>query len=299
MQNTKDLYKKCELCARKCRIDRTSGELGFCRMSDTPVISRAALHFGEEPIISGTNGSGAVFFSGCSLGCIYCQNKEISRCGVGKAVSVQRLVEIFFELQELGAHNINLVTPTHFVPSIAAAIKLAKLEGLTIPFVYNTGSFDTSCTLKLLEGLVDIYLPDLKYYKPETARELSLAADYPRAAREAIAEMVRQRGEPRLEMGMMTSGVIVRILLLPGHLAEAKLNLAYLYNTYGDSIYISLMNQYTPSPYLPKPLDRTVTHREYDELVDYALRLGIKNAFIQEWGTQKESFIPPFDLTGV
>ncbi len=299
MQNINNLYEKCELCARRCRINRTSGELGFCRMSDTPFISRAALHFWEEPIISGTNGSGTVFFSGCSLGCIYCQNKEISRGGIGKAVTVKRLTEIFFELKAQGAHNINLVTPTHFAPSIAEAIRCARAEGLDIPFVYNTGSFDTPDTLKLFEGLVDIYLPDLKYYKPETARELSLAVDYPTVARDAIAEMVRQRGTPKLEEGIMTSGVIVRILLLPQHLAEAKLNLAYLYNTYGDSIYISLMNQYTPNPDLPKPLNRTVTHKEYDELVDYALRLGIKNAFIQEWGTQKDSFIPPFDLTGV
>lgn len=253
----------------------------------------------EEPIISGTKGSGTVFFSGCSLGCIYCQNKEISRGGVGKPVTVKRLAEIFFELADGGAHNINLVTPTHFVPSIAEAIKIARADGLNIPLVYNTGSFDTPDTLKLLEGLIDIYLPDLKYYKPETASALSLAKDYPTVAREAIAEMVRQRGEPKLQEGIMTSGVIVRILLLPQHLAEAKLNLAYLYNTYGDSIYISLMNQYTPSTELPKPLDRTVTHKEYDELVDYAVRLGVKNAFIQEWGTQKDSFIPPFDLTGV
>lgn len=253
----------------------------------------------EEPIISGTKGSGTVFFSGCSLGCIYCQNKEISRGGVGKPVTVKRLAEIFFELADGGAHNINLVTPTHFVPSIAEAIKIARADGLNIPLVYNTGSFDTPDTLKLLEGLIDIYLPDLKYYKPETASALSLAKDYPTVAREAIAEMVKQRGEPIVERGIMLSGVVVRILLLPQHLAEAKLNLAYLYNTYGDSIYISLMNQYTPSPELPKPLDRTVTHKEYDELVDYAVRLGVKNAFIQEWGTQKDSFIPPFDLTGV
>lgn len=299
VQNIDNLYTKCELCARKCLVNRTSGEVGFCRMGDKPVISRAALHFWEEPIISGTSGSGTVFFSGCSLGCIYCQNKDISRGGVGKTVTISRLVEIFHELEDSGAHNINLVTPTHFVPSIAEAIKIAKADGLTIPFVYNTGSYDTPDTIKMLDGLIDIYLPDLKYYKENTARELSLAHDYPTVAKEAISEMVKQRGAPRIKDGIMESGVIVRILLLPGHLAEAKLNLAYLYNTYGDSIYISLMNQYTPTPNLPKPLNRTVTHKEYDELVDYALRLGIKNAFIQEWGTQKESFIPPFDLTGV
>ncbi len=251
----------------------------------------------EEPIISGENGSGTVFFSGCSLGCTYCQNRAISRGNAGREVTEGELAEVMLALQAAGAHNINLVTPTHYVPGIVYAADLAKGAGLKIPIVYNTGSYDTVDTVKMLDGIVDIYLPDLKYYRNSTALELSGAENYPRAARDAIAEMVRQRPEPVIEDGLMKSGVIVRILLLPGHLAEAKLNLKYLYNTYGDSIYISLMNQYTPMPNMPKPLNRKVTNREYDELTEYALKLGIKNAFIQEGGTQSESFIPDFDNT--
>ena len=293
------LYKKCNLCARRCGVDRTV-LAGYCRMKNDVYVSRAALHFWEEPPISGERGSGTIFFSGCSLSCVYCQNREISRGRAGKPVTVEHLCEIMLDLQSQGAHNINFVTPTHFIPSVAEAIRLAKVKGLAIPIVYNTGSYDTPEALKHLEGLVDIYLPDLKYYTSKTAGEYSNASDYPEAARAAIAEMFRQVGEAKLDdEGMMTRGVIARILLLPGHVAEAKLSLKYLLDTYGDSIFVSLMNQYTPMPDMTSPLNRRVTCEEYNQLTDYAERLGLKNGFTQEFGTASESFIPPFDNTGI
>ena len=289
-------YSSCELCARRCRVDRTSEKTGFCKSSDKARITRAALHFWEEPIISGTRGSGTIFFSGCSLGCIYCQNYRISRAPVGREVTPDELAAEMLKLEKSGAHNINFVTPTHFAPSVAASIRAARVLGLSIPVVYNTGSYDTKETVRALDGLVDIYLPDLKYYRPESAERLSFAKNYPTVAREAIAEMVRQHPTPVIEDGIMRSGVLVRVLLLPSHVAEAKLSVKYLYETYGDNVYVSLMNQYTPMQGMTSPLDRTVTNAEYSELVTYAERIGVTNAFIQEGGTQKESFIPKFDI---
>ena len=289
-------YKSCELCARRCRVDRTNGAVGFCKSLDTVKITRAALHHWEEPIISATRGSGTIFFSGCSLGCIYCQNAAISRASVGRELSVEELAREMLRLESEGAHNINFVTPTHFAPGIADAIREARTLGLRVPIVYNTGSYDTVNTVRMLDGLVDIYLPDLKYYRAETAKKLSYASDYPAVARSAIAEMVRQRPTPVIEEGIMRSGVIVRVLLLPSHVAEAKLTVKYLYDTYKDDVYISLMNQYTPMPNMTSPLDRTVTKSEYSELVSYAEKIGVVNAFIQEGGTQSESFIPEFTV---
>ena len=289
-------YSRCNLCARGCLVDRTSGKVGFCHSTDKLKITRAALHYWEEPIISGTRGSGTIFFSGCSLGCVYCQNVSISRSSVGVEYTATTLADKMLELESSGAHNINFVTPTHFAPSIAEAVKEARALGLSVPIVYNTGSYDTVETVRALDGVVDIYLPDLKYYRPETAKKLSFASDYPTVARSAIAEMVRQRPSPVIEEGMMRSGVIVRVLLLPSHVAEAKLSVKYLYETYGDNIYISLMNQYTPMPGMTSPLNRTVTNSEYSELVSYAEKIGVVNAFIQEGGTQSESFIPEFNV---
>ncbi len=253
----------------------------------------------EEPIISGNRGSGAIFFSGCSLGCVYCQNREISRAESGIAVSSERLADIMLDLKAQGAHNINLVTPTHFAPSIKKALISAKTRGLDLPIVYNTSAFDTPETLRSLQGLIDIYLPDLKYYKERTAKLLSYSEAYPMAAREAICEMVKQRPKPFVVNGIMREGVIVRILLLPGHVAEAKLSLKYLVDTYGDSIYVSLMSQYTPMPGMQPPLNRRVTHAEYDDLLSYAEKLELKNGFVQEFSSASESFIPTFDNTGV
>ena len=292
-------YKNCNLCSHRCFIDRTAGELGFCGMSDSPQIARAALHMWEEPVISGERGSGTIFFSGCSLGCVFCQNNKISHGRVGKTVSLNRLSEIMTELQVAGAHNINFVTPTHYAPSVKEAVALAKNSGLDIPIVYNTSSYDTVETVKSLADTVDIYLADYKFYKKKTALYLSSAENYPEAAALAIAEMYKQKPSVVIENGIMKSGVIVRILLLPEHVAEAKLICKRIYDAYGDNIYISLMNQYTPMKDMKPPLDRRVTLSEYEELVSYAQRLGVKFAFTQERESAKESFIPDFDLTGV
>ena len=293
-------YRSCTLCERRCGIDRTQGKVGFCKMSDKIKIARAALHFWEEPPISGTNGSGTIFFSGCSLSCIYCQNKEISHGAFGKEISTERLSEIMLRLQDDGAHNINFVTPTHYAPSIIKAVKMSRDNGLLLPIVYNTSSFDTLETIKMLEGTVDIYLPDLKYYRSSTAKKYSCAENYVDTARLAIEEMYRQISGAHIDsFGIMTRGIIARVLLLPGHLAEAKLTVKYLYEKYGDSIYISFMSQYTPSVGLPPPLNRRVSRDEYRELCDYAVKIGIINGFTQEFESANESFIPPFDLSGV
>lgn len=269
-------------------------------MGQTLKLARAALHMWEEPPISGTRGSGTVFFSGCSLGCVYCQNKTISQDGFGVEVPDGRLAEIMLELQAAGAHNVNLVTPTHYVPTIRDAILAARARGLTVPIVYNTASYETVATLKMLDGLIDIFLPDFKYVDARIAARYSHASDYPIVARDAIDEMVRQC--PRVELdadGVMRRGVIVRVLLLPGHVANAKLAVKYLHQTYGDRIGISLMDQYTPCAGLPHPLDRRATREEYRSLVRYAQKLGITEGFVQEEGCASESFIPPFDTTGV
>ncbi len=295
--NCGNLYLKCELCARRCGIDRTAGQMGYCKSSSIPHVSRAALHMWEEPIISGTSGSGTIFFSGCSLGCVFCQNRTISRGDVGVTVDVRELAEIMLSLQSEGANNINFVTPTHYVPSIIESTEIARNCGLCIPTVYNTGSYDTVDTLKLLSGTIDIYLPDFKYIREDSASKLSYARDYPSVAKAAIDEMVCQKPDVIIKNGIMRSGVIVRILLLPHHVAEAKLSVKYLYERYKNDIYISLMNQYTPMPGMTSPLDRKVTCAEYSELVSYAERIGVVNAFVQEQGTQSESFIPAFDNT--
>ena len=293
---------KCDLCPRKCLVDRKKGEKGICGLTENLKVARAALHFWEEPCISGDAGSGAVFFSGCPLHCVFCQNENIANGTVGKEISLERLVDIFLELQEKRANNINLVTPGHFVPQIVKALDQARKEGLTLPVVYNTSSYETVDTIKMLEGYVDIYLPDFKYMDPELAGKYSHAKDYPQVAKLALEEMVRQTGMPEFDSrGMMKRGVIVRHLLLPGHVKNSKNVLKYLYKTYGDKIYISMMNQYTPMPAMKDDpqLSRKVTDREYERLIDYAISLGLNNGFIQEGETAKESFIPEFDGEGV
>ena len=296
----------CRLCPRACGVNRADGERGTCGETAAIRLARAALHFWEEPCISGTKGSGAVFFSGCQLRCVYCQNQPIAHGDVGREVTVSRLTDIFFELEEQGANNINLVTPTHFVPQIIQGLEQAKLRGLTIPVVYNSSGYESVGTLRQLDGLVDIYLPDMKYSRTETAAKYSTAPDYAEVAGKALREMVRQTGAPEFDRdGMMRKGVIVRHLLLPGHVTEAKEVLDYLYHTYGDLIYISIMNQYTPllsmrglASVYPE-LDRKVTKREYDKVIDHALELGIRNAFVQEGETAAESYIPAFDGEGI
>lgn len=293
----------CKLCPRECNIDRIAGETGYCGESNTLRIARAALHMWEEPCISGDTGSGTVFFSGCSLRCVFCQNNSIAGGAIGKAVSTNRLAEIFLELQQKGACNINLVTATHFVPQIIPAIQSAKSNGLSIPIVYNCGGYEKVETLRMLDGLVDIYLPDLKYHSPHLSARYSNAPDYFEKASLAISEMFRQVGRPVFDdaTGLMQRGVIVRHLLLPKRLADSKKLLAYLYETYKNDIFVSIMSQYTPMGIFPDmpELNRRVFKKEYDALVDYCISLGIENGFIQEGDVASESFIPPFDLEGV
>ena len=290
-------YKNCLLCPRKCGINRSTGQTGVCGVSSEIKVARAALHYWEEPCISGKRGSGAVFFSGCSLHCVFCQNREISDGKEGKVISKERLSDIFMELADKGANNINLVTSDHYLPQIVWAVQKVKKDGFTLPFIYNCSGYETLESLQKLEGLIDVYLPDFKYIQPETAQRYSHAADYPNVVKTAIAEMVRQTGACVFDaQGKIQKGVIVRHLLLPGKVREAKQIVQYLHETYGDRIYISLMNQYTPVAALENypELTRKVTRREYDRLVDYAISLGVENAFIQEGDTAKESFIPMF-----
>lgn len=307
-----NFYDNCTLCPRTCRARRSEGKTGICGVTQTLRIARAALHFWEEPCISGTNGSGAVFFSGCALHCVFCQNEPIAQGIAGKEVEPQRLVEIFLELQEKGANNINLVTPGQYVPHIIWAVGQARQQGLTLPVVYNTSGYETVETLRALEGTVDIYLPDFKYMNPLLAANYSHAPDYPQVAKAAIAEMVRQQPRPvfawekpdgqkkppreACEGAVMTNGVIVRQLLLPGCRKDAQQIVAYLYETYKEQIYISLMSQYTPLAHsrdYPE-LMRRVSRRAYETYVDAAIALGVTQAFIQEPGVAKESFIPDF-----
>lgn len=294
--------RKCSLCPRACGANRDAGQVGRCHAGGALRVARAALHMWEEPCLSGLEGSGAVFFSGCSLGCIFCQNSRISQEASGLEISTERLAEIFLELQEQGANNINLVTAAQYTLQVRDALLEAKKAGLGIPVVYNSSGYEQVKTLQMLEGLVDIYLPDLKYLSEDLAERYSHAADYPEYAKAAIDEMVRQQPIPEFDArGMMQRGVIVRHLLLPGHVREAKKVIQYLYDTYGDSVYISMMNQYTPvhSNFADPLLNRRVTKREYERLLDFASELGVTNGFYQEGATASESFIPAFDYQGV
>ena len=296
------LMEACRLCPRGWDVNRLEGKKGFCGVDAKVMVARAALHMWEEPCISGKEGSGAVFFSGCSLGCGFCQNRRISRGQSGKQITIEHLVDIFLNLQEQKANNINLVTAGQFLPQVAEALKRAKAQELHIPVVYNSSGYEKAEMLKMLDGLVDIYLPDFKYMDPELAGKYSHAKDYPQVAKLALEEMVRQVGMPEFDScGMMKRGVIVRHLLLPGHVKNSKNVLKYLYETYRDKIYISMMNQYTPMPTMKDDpqLSRKVTDREYARLINYAISLGLNNGFIQEGETAKESFIPEFDGEGV
>lgn len=323
-KNIQTNMKCCMLCPRACGVDRRQGQTGVCGQTATVRAARADLHMWEEPCLSGTKGSGAVFFSGCSLHCVFCQNHNIAAGNAGKEISVSRLAEIFLELQEKGANNINLVTGTHFVPQIIAALDEARAGGLRLPVLYNSSGYEEVETLCMLEGYVDIYLPDLKYVDTELSRKYSHAPDYFEKAAAAIEEMVRQIGEMRFapenadltatvgiteyqrrsELGeslIMTRGVIVRHLLLPDALWDSKRVIRYLLEKYGDRIFISIMSQYTPLPHVlgfPE-LMRKVRADEYEELVSYALECGIENGFIQEEEAAAESFIPEFDEKGI
>ena len=299
----RDVMSDCVLCPRACHVDRLSGQTGYCGQTAELMAARASLHYWEEPCISGTSGSGTVFFSGCNLRCVFCQNHNIALGKAGRVITPRHLVEIFLNLQEQGANNINLVTPTHFLPQIAIALEQAKCQGLHLPIVYNTGSYESVDALRHLEGLVDIYLPDLKYLSAELSAAYSHAPDYFEIACAAIEEMYRQVGDPVIcaDTGLMQWGVIVRHLLLPGQTKDSKKILRYLHETYGEHIYISIMNQYTPLPQVAdiEALNRTVTPEEYDRVLRFAERIGIEQGFRQEGSAASESFIPEFDERGL
>ncbi len=296
------IYKKCELCPRKCGADRTV-RVGYCGQTNEIRIARAAPHFWEEPCLSGENGSGTIFLCGCTLGCVYCQNAAISRGNTaehGKTVSTDELADIFLRLQNIGVHNINLVTPTMFSPSIREAIATARGRGLTLPVVYNTGGYETTYGLSHMANKIDVYLPDFKYISSDIAKKYSRAEDYPVHAKASLHYMVDKIGQAKFDTdGIMTRGVIVRHLLLPGLLHESMHVLDYLFSEYGNDIYYSLMSQYTPVSLLDKAahpeLCRKVTTYEYQKLIDHALALGIENGFTQDGAAAKESFIPNFD----
>jgi len=297
-----NMLSSCKLCPKNCGVNRLKGELGFCRAGNTVKVARASLHHWEEPCISGTKGSGTVFFSNCNLKCVFCQNHEISTHGAGMEVSIDRLSNIFLEQQARGAHNINLVTPTHYAPQIIEAVKLAKEKGLVLPILYNTNSYENVETIKALRGIVDIYLPDLKYFDDKYSIKYSNAPAYFAAATAAIKEMVAQVGEPIFNKeGLIEKGVIIRHLMLPGLLFDSKKIVDFIYNTFGNSVYLSLMNQFTPmhNTYEFKELNKPLNPKHYESLIDYCVELGVTNGFIQYGGTVSESFVPDFDLSGV
>lgn len=290
--------QECVLCNRKCRVDRTQNQhIGYCGMGQDIYVARASLHMWEEPCISGVNGSGTVFFTGCSLKCVYCQNRSIALGSKGFLLSTNDLCDTFLRLQDAGAHNINLVTPTHYVPQIIKALSIAKQKGLALPIVYNTGSYEQIDTLKMLDGYIDVYMPDLKYKDSIISKKYSNASDYFDMASAAIEEMVRQTGDNVFDNNLMKKGVIVRHMILPGSTKDSKAVIKYLYEKYADKIYISIMSQYTPLSDMEKypEINRRITAREYNKVVDYAIELGVSNAFIQDRDVAKESFIPDFD----
>jgi putative pyruvate formate lyase activating enzyme len=308
----------CELCPRRCHVNRAVGEVGWCGADDSLRVARAALHRWEEPPISGVSGSGTVFFSNCTMRCVYCQNVGIAHGDVGRAVSVERLAQIFCEQQRRGANNLNLVTPTHYAPQIKTALRMARAAGCTLPVVYNTGGYETVEAIHGLLGFVDVYLTDFKYASPELSQRYSSASDYTQVALAALDAMVEQVGAYALggldrgsainplsadedPVPLLTRGIIVRHLMLPGQLEDSKAVVRLLHDSFGDAICLSLMNQYTPLPYVADwpELMCTVLDSEYDELIDYALDLGVSNSFMQEGGAAEESFIPDFDYEGV
>lgn len=300
--NWKKWYRECTLCPRECGVNRLDGRKGYCGQSAVLRVARAALHFWEEPCISGKRGSGTVFFAGCPLGCVFCQNGQISRGEAGTAISVIRLAEIFVELQEKGAHNINLVTPTHYVPQIIEAIRIARKKGLAIPIVYNSGGFEKIETIQMLKGYVDIWLTDFKFMDVHLCRRYASEEGYSYYAAKALEAMYQISGPPVFdEDDMMKSGVIVRHLVLPGQSMDSRKIIEYIAEHYGDQVILSLMNQYTPIGTFEKypELNHRVKRQVYERLISFTLEHGLDNAFIQEGPVASESFIPEFNGEGV
>lgn len=288
-------FDSCNVCPRNCKVNRNKGEVGFCKMGNKLKVARYCLHMWEEPIISSDKGSGTIFFSGCNLKCLYCQNYEISTNNLGRDISISEFKDICLKLQSKGALNINLVTPTHFIPLIKEGLTLAKKCGLSIPVVYNSSGYESVDALKMLDGLIDIYMPDFKYYDNSYGK-FSFCNDYSTVVKDAIKEMYRQTGKFEVVDGVMKKGVIVRHLVLPTFTYDSKKIIKYLFENYGNNIFISIMNQYTPCRHIKEYdfLNRKISNDEYDSVISYAIDLGVQNAFIQEGVTQSESFIPDF-----
>ena len=288
----------CTLCPRLCGADRINGELGYCRASAKIKIARSALHFWEEPCISGEHGSGTVFFSHCTLKCVFCQNYNISTENKGKIISVSKLADCFLDLQTQGANNINLVTPTHYVPLIIQALDIAKANGLTLPILYNTSGYENAETIKALDGYIDIYMPDMKYFDNKYAVKYSNAPDYFNITKSAIHEMYNQVGKPVFdENGIMQKGMIIRHLMLPGLLFDTKKIIDYIYREYENNVYVSLMSQYTPLEHVKRfpEINKKLNPKHYNAMIDYCADLGMENVYIQDGEAASESFIPPFE----
>ncbi|ADL07602.1 radical SAM protein [Thermosediminibacter oceani] len=297
-----DILENCRLCPRSCGVNRLKGECGFCGASDRVVVAKAFAHRWEEPCISGDSGSGTVFFSGCNLRCVFCQNYRISQEWFGKAVSEDDLVEIFLNLQAKGVHNINLVTPTIYTPQLAGALKKARQKGLFIPVIWNSNSYENPEALKILEGLVDVYLPDIKYFDSAAARKYSGAGDYFDRAAPAVLEMYRQVGEPVFDdKGIIKRGLIIRHLVLPGLKEDSKKILEWIKSNLPGGVYVSLMSQYMPcyrAGEFPE-INRVLSIEEYEEVIDYFFELGLENGFAQEEGANSAKYVPDFDLEGI
>lgn len=292
-----EYLEKCTICPHECKINRNSGQVGRCKSKDTVKIALYSIHNFEEPCISGKEGSGTVFFSNCNLNCVFCQNYEVSQQGKGKEVTIERLAEIFLEQQERNAHNINLVTPTSYVPQIVEAIKLAKNKGLNLPIVYNTNGYEKVQTLKLLEGYIDIYLPDFKYSNNLLAKRLSKVDNYFEITTEALKEMYRQTGKAVFNSdGMMTKGMIIRHLVLPNHILNSKRVLKWINDNMAD-VYVSVMAQYFPTFRAKeiKDINRKLNKKEFQEIQNYLYQLNLKNGFIQELGEHEEEYVPKWE----
>ena len=294
-----ELLKKCEICPHKCKIDRTQNQIGRCKSKDTVKIAKASVHQYEEPCISGENGSGTVFFSNCNLSCEFCQNYEISQKGIGKEISIERLAEIFLEQQEKGVNNINLVSPTSYAVQIIEAIKIAKSKGLYLPIIYNTNGYENVETIKMLNGYIDVYLPDLKYAEENLARKYSKIENYFNIATSAIKEMYSQVGKNEYdENGIIKKGIIIRHLILPNHTENSKKVLKWIKENMPEDITVSVMAQYFPT-YKAKNIDdinRTITKHEYQKIENYLYMLNIKNGYIQELGKNEEMYVPVWDI---
>lgn len=296
------MLEKCQICPRDCKVNRLLGNKGYCKCDDKIKVALVSIHDYEEPCISGENGSGTVFFSNCNLNCVFCQNYEISQEGKGKEVTIERLAEIFIEQQSRGVNNINLVTPTMYVYQIIEAIKIAREKGLKIPIIYNSNGYENVETIKLLEGYIDVYLPDLKYYSDLVSVKYSKAPHYFEIAKEAIKEMLRQVGNPVFnDEGIIQKGVIIRHLVLPNHIQNTKNILKWIKENLNEGVYVSVMAQYFPT-YKAKEiegLDRKLTNKEYKEVEKYLYSLDIENGYMQDLGKHEEEFVPCFDYRNI